>query len=82
MGEMPEGMLLTEFTLKPSTASFAAFSATRLMRPNDERARATLVEQIIGRDGRDVRRLPDRLHWLRWLLADIDSSAHRSTDRL
>jgi hypothetical protein len=35
-----------------------------------------LLEQMIGRDGRasGVRRLPHRLHWLLWLLADLDRS--------
>jgi hypothetical protein len=31
-----------------------------------------LLEQMIGRDGQGVRRLPHRLHWLLWLLAELD----------
>ena len=30
------------------------------------------LEQALRRDGRDVRRLPHRLHWVLWLLADLD----------
>jgi hypothetical protein len=30
------------------------------------------LEQMLLRDGRDVRRLPHRLHWLLWLIADLD----------
>ena len=31
-----------------------------------------LLEQMIGRDGQGVPRLPHRLHWLLWLLDDLD----------
>jgi hypothetical protein len=33
-----------------------------------------LLEQMIGRDGQGVRRLPHRLHWVLWALADLDTS--------
>jgi hypothetical protein len=29
------------------------------------------LEQALRHDGRDVRRLPHRLHWLLWLLDDL-----------
>jgi hypothetical protein len=32
------------------------------------------LEQALRHDGRDVRRLPRRLHWLLWLLADLDKA--------
>jgi hypothetical protein len=31
-----------------------------------------LLEQMIGRDGQGVRRLPRRLHWLLWLMAELE----------
>jgi hypothetical protein len=31
-----------------------------------------MLELMLRHDGRDVRRLPHRLHWLLWLLADLD----------
>jgi len=31
------------------------------------------LEVMLRGDGRDVRRLPHRLHWLLWLLADFGS---------
>jgi hypothetical protein len=34
-----------------------------------------LLEQMLRHDGRDVRRLPHRLHWLLWLLADLEEAA-------
>lgn len=33
-----------------------------------------LLELPLRRDGRDVHRLPHRLHWFLWLLADLDRS--------
>jgi hypothetical protein len=30
------------------------------------------LERPLRRDGRDVRRLPHRLHWLLWLLAELE----------
>jgi hypothetical protein len=30
------------------------------------------LEKGLRRDGRDVRRLPRRLHWVLWLLAEVD----------
>src|SRR5262245_24111347 len=29
------------------------------------------LELVLRHDGRDVRRLPRRLHWVLWLLADV-----------
>jgi hypothetical protein len=33
-----------------------------------------MLEQMLGRHGRgsSLRRLPHRLHWVLWLLADLD----------
>jgi hypothetical protein len=31
-----------------------------------------ILEQMLRHDGRDVRRLPNRLHFLLWLLPDLD----------
>jgi hypothetical protein len=47
--------------------------------PNAEWIRAhvddilALLDQMIRHDGQDVRRLPHRLHWVLWLLAEIES---------
>ena len=32
------------------------------------------LERSLRRDGHDVRRLPRQLHWVVWLLADIEPS--------
>ena len=32
------------------------------------------MEKMLCRDGRDVRRLPHRLHWVQWLHDEIDGS--------
>lgn len=32
----------------------------------------TALERALRHDGRDVRRLPHRLHWVLWLLAEVD----------
>lgn len=34
------------------------------------------LEQMMRRDGRDVQRLPRRLHWLLWLLGDLAILVH------
>jgi hypothetical protein len=39
------------------------------------------LELALYRDGRDVRRLPHRLHWVRWLLDDLDVSSIANQSR-
>jgi len=37
-----------------------------------------MLERMLRNDGRDVRRVPHRLHWLLWLLDDLDSTGRNS----